>query len=553
MPASIDLSGQRKRRRRSRIGASAHTTLMFLDCQGSSGSSVFRKEAGEAVEAVIDDAPPAAKRRIADAPVLRRNLQLQHRYAALPAQQRRTHVAALPAPTTKVNFGDVHRACLRRLPSPIPTPPVIPAKAGTRASTTRVGGPVDPGVRRDDVRRVGRAERSPPSPARRISGRLRFANPPCAQRPCLPTAHLTPYQTDLSPKNYGDARMPIGPTLILDKSALQSLQAQEARWLGHHFRLNLIEPLYIEIAGASTASDRKNPIGDLASLATKLLEMVPTIAPNMRHNQLKLGNLLGLEFELDGRIIPDDIQTILLPDGRVVQFQDEPPHFEALRRWARGELNDREKKGATSLRNFIASVDLNRIKEVMQSVPTFNIKTPQEALELVDWILGKMRRFQGFKQMMADLHVPMEHYGTIIKRWKAMGGPLVSDFSPYPYFLWRVDRFLDIGIRSGLISTKESKTYIDTIYLYYLPFCEVFVSGDKFHRETIPLFLKPYQRFCWGPDIKADATKLRAYYEALPADIRRTGSMSYARLPPKEGDFLVSRIFDELRPGWRDW
>ena len=323
--------------------------------------------------------------------------------------------------------------------------------------------------------------------------------------------------------------------------------------MGHHFHLNLIEPLYVEIAGASTATDRVNPIGILVSLAKKLLEMVPTIAPNMRHRDLILGSLLGLEFELDSRIILEGVQTIHLPDGRTAHFQDEPPHFEALRRWALGDLNEREKKGAASLREFIAAVDLNRIKEVMTSIPQLKLGSLEEVLSLVDRVAARLGRFQALKRMIGDLHVPAEHRDTIIKRWKARNGPPVSEFAPYPYFTWRVDRFLDIGIGSGLISTKESKTYIDTMYLYYLPFCEVFVSGDKFHRQAVPLFLRPDQRFYWGPDIKADAAKLRIYYEALPEETRRRGSMSYARLPPTDSDFLVSTIFDELRPDWRDW
>jgi hypothetical protein len=57
----------------------------------------------------------------------------------------------------------------------------------------------------------------------------------------------------------------------------------------------------------------------------------------------------------------------------------------------------------------------------------------------------------------------------------------------------------------------------------------------------------------WGRDIKVEAAKLSGYYEALPEEVRRAGSSTYARLPPKEGDFLIARIFDELRPGWRDW
>jgi hypothetical protein len=105
----------------------------------------------------------------------------------------------------------------------------------------------------------------------------------------------------------------------------------------------------------------------------------------------------------------------------------------------------------------------------------------------------------------------------------------------------------------GLISDKDSNSFIDAMYLYYLPFCEVFISGDKLHRTLTPLFLRPDQRFVWGPDIKIDAAKLTAYYEALPNDIKNSGAATYAHLPPRDGDFLIAKIFDELRPGWRDW
>src|SRR6266571_1630868 len=336
--------------------------------------------------------------------------------------------------------------------------------------------------------------------------------------------------------------MPIGPTLILDKSTLQSLQNEEARWIGHHFHVNLIEPLYVEIIGASTATDRRNPIGDIVSLSKKLLEMVPGIAPNARHRELILGELFGhLNFQLDGRVILEDVQTVRLSNGRLAQFQPEPPHFGALRRLARGKLSERELKGASSLRDFIANVDLNRIKEVMQEVPGLKLGNLAEVLALVDRLFAHLKSFEVFKRILDDLHVAPEYHDVVLKRWPAMSAPPVSEFVPYSYFIWRFNRFFDIAIGVGLISKigvgliskKDSKTYIDGMYLYYLPFCEIFVSGDKFHREVVPLFLRPDQRYCWGPDLKADAAKLRAYYENLPDEIRRRGSMTYARLPPK--------------------
>jgi hypothetical protein len=65
---------------------------------------------GEVVEPVIDDAPrPAGKRRIAAAPVLRRDLQHQHRGAVLPRRQRRAGRRIAGADDDHIMLGDVHR------------------------------------------------------------------------------------------------------------------------------------------------------------------------------------------------------------------------------------------------------------------------------------------------------------------------------------------------------------------------------------------------------------------------------------------------------------
>jgi hypothetical protein len=149
--------------------------------------------------------------------------------------------------------------------------------------------------------------------------------------------------------------MPVGPTLIIDKSALQSLTVEEANWLSHHFHANLIEPLFVEIIGALTATDRRDAVADVAALAKKMLGMGLTTTPNMRHRELIMGNLLGLKLEMDGRIVLDGVAQIPLPDGRTMLFQGEPPEIEALRRLAEGTFTEREKEGAALLRKFKAT------------------------------------------------------------------------------------------------------------------------------------------------------------------------------------------------------
>ena len=63
-----------------------------------------------------------------------------------------------------------------------------------------------------------------------------------------------------------------------------------------------------------------------------------------------------------------------------------------------------------------------------------------------------------------------------------------------------------IAIAAHLISPERPSNRTDIAYLFYLPFCMMFVSSDKLHRETANLFLRADQEFVWGLDLKDDLT-----------------------------------------------
>jgi hypothetical protein len=92
---------------------------------------------------------------------------------------------------------------------------------------------------------------------------------------------------------------------------------------------------------------------------------------------------------------------------------------------------------------------------------------------------------------------------------------------------------------------------MDIAYLFYLPFCQVFISGDRLHRRCAPLFMREDQEFVWGLDLKADLGRMNAHYLALPESERARGVMKFAKGPPKTGDFLTARIYDRFGDHWR--
>jgi hypothetical protein len=97
---------------------------------------------------------------------------------------------------------------------------------------------------------------------------------------------------------------------------------------------------------------------------------------------------------------------------------------------------------------------------------------------------------------------------------------------------------------------KESHQ-IDLAYLYYLPFCSVFTSKDRFHAQIVPLFLNPRQTFVNGIELKEDLRKLDEHYSKLPPDVVEKGFYHYALMPPEDTSFLVTRLWDKYLPLWR--
>jgi hypothetical protein len=117
-----------------------------------------------------------------------------------------------------------------------------------------------------------------------------------------------------------------------------------------------------------------------------------------------------------------------------------------------------------------------------------------------------------------------------------------------------VDLFFCIGLGADLIGRKRPSNKIDIAYLYYLPFCMAFTSRDKLHERTAPLFLDNDQVFIRGDGLKSDLAKLDAHYSQLSDEEKLRGVMSFAHYPPVEGDFLTSKLWDQLmRPEWREW
>src|SRR5207302_11190301 len=127
----------------------------------------------------------------------------------------------------------------------------------------------------------------------------------------------------------------------------------------------------------------------------------------------------------------------------------------------------------------------------------------EEARERAVQFVQEIKPHAALKVLSLLLEISPELQGRIYFRWWQCGLEPLSVYAPYCGHVLAVEVFTVIALSSGLISPDRPSNRVDLAYLFYLPFCMLFVSSDKLHQRTASLFLREDQEFVDGPSLKA--------------------------------------------------
>jgi hypothetical protein len=343
-----------------------------------------------------------------------------------------------------------------------------------------------------------------------------------------------------------------GPSLIFDKSSLESLNLDEAVLLDN-FYSSVITPIFFVECLADLEKNMRSkstPEQLVGSLADRTPEC----------GRVTVHHLDVLRAELCGRF--DLSRTLGRPyvaGGRAVQLGDQKGMIfqqtkeqEALQRWMSHEFLEAERGIAKWWRRSLTSIDLDAMATaVMGEIgPWRKPKSLQDARQMADTIIDNMDPEWLIRFGLNLLGAP-EAVESVANEWIQKRRPSLRDHLSYFVFMLVINIFFCLVLPTQLLSNVKPSHKIDLAYLYYLPFCSVFTSKDNFHADIVPLFLSPEQTFISGIDLKEDLKRLVAHYESLPEDVLKTGLIHFAAYPPDNTGFLVTRLWDKYLPGWR--
>ena len=340
----------------------------------------------------------------------------------------------------------------------------------------------------------------------------------------------------------------MGPTIILDKSAYQSLSRDDTFELSRYFYVVVPPVLNLEIL-----ADLKHPKRTAEEAQDMVMRIAKKVQPvdgyvNVDYRVICVNNLLGGKIEMDRRPIVAGARKVVTADGKKGIFLDNQPENEALIRWSCGRFAEAEELLATRWRAASEAIDLEAFKRELRSYGEW---VPLESLSLVRQVADELMaapeaQLSLIKGILGELRTLPEVREWTLHRWRNGGFRSVHDFARYAHHCVRVNIIFQLALVHQLIGTRSTNR-IDMEYLYYSPFAHIFCSGDKLHRSLAEVVLADDQSFVWHENLRS---ALRQVANAR-ASARESGRSDAHRLEPGE-DSLIRTLWIKHLGHWPD-
>ena len=334
----------------------------------------------------------------------------------------------------------------------------------------------------------------------------------------------------------------MGPTILLDKSTLQSLSWRELHFLYAYYYLNIPPVLLIEIYSDKIKfpDDKIRSESKVKEIANKLFS-IGDKQINAHYSKIAIMSLLGYPVEMKGRPITHKVPFIARNGTALLE---ESPEEKVLKRLQNGEFLENEQIFAEVWRNTTRGYDLNTVKQNLKKIhkKTRKVNSYDDLNILVEELLDiHSNQIYYIRWTIQDLDLIGGLEKKVLERWQKSNYRTFKSFAPYAYYFFKVNFAFQLGLLNNLNSFGTKPTNgIDLEYLYYLPFTEVFSSGDKFLIKFSKIFLNKNQYFITRDDLKEDLKNIYEYFNENPEK-----DNSY---PPENKNSFTYQLWQKYRP-----
>lgn len=295
----------------------------------------------------------------------------------------------------------------------------------------------------------------------------------------------------------------MGPSLILDKSAVQSMNDAASYEQYRYFWTNVTPLITLEILGdlKKYKDDQPRAIGAVRALATRVHGLDTHV--NMDAKEACINSLLGGVVEMKRVTLIKGAYSVRTKSGKLGAYVPHDPVSAALLRWECGAFSEGEALLSEEWRRVNRGIDLEGLKNRL-GFPRVPIPTLQGLRDTVDRALCdpnlQVALLDWFLEQIAP---PPPIPEWVLHRWRTGGFQFIRQFAPYAHHCLRIELFFSIGLQHGLIGTRATNR-LDMEYYWYAPFAQVFSSRDRLHKQLSPFLLEEDQSFADGDQLVAE-------------------------------------------------
>jgi hypothetical protein len=291
---------------------------------------------------------------------------------------------------------------------------------------------------------------------------------------------------------------------MMDKSAVEMLSVADHRILGSRASLNVPPILLVEIvADLSKQFPNGTPSPHMVSTFAQRLSW-PQMAINEDFASVCAASMQGRNPSDCGGCLPMGMTQVTGADGTAGSFVDQTDLDMMLIRWCRQQFETSELRFASSWRTKAKWLSRDGIDASLRdrNVTIPRVRNTRLALAAANQIMQST-------DMGALTNVLDSVFGLCLpRRLKVAAKDALDCWNRAAWYAGHCLRSLlvfRIAEGSELVPQRPSNL-IDLEYLFYLPFCTLFVSNDAVHTALAPLLLRDNQAFLVGADLKARLT-----------------------------------------------
>ena len=335
----------------------------------------------------------------------------------------------------------------------------------------------------------------------------------------------------------------MGPTLLCDKSTIQTLVQKAPELLHHYFQLNIPPILVREVLGdlAKDGTDSR-ALQIVKSLAKKLASVYATA--NVDFRQLIEGEAAGFPVSFDYRPVVSGGKQLRSTGGEIgIQLPDDPTE-QAFNRWRVGNFDLPEQLTSFVWREIKATLNWRDSLAKLKGHYSPSLKrrtTLSDTLEFVDDLMAATPDFLS--------QWAVEEFGLKLDPKKKFRRQSLSQF-PYAGFCIRATLLALWAMHFGLVSSKQDNQ-LDLEYLYYLPFCNAFSTNDKFQKTIANALLDTKQELVCHNALAEDLSRLSTWLASLSNKDKKIEMQSLG--PPESDSSECSRLWKRfMGPDYRN-